>query len=327
MNSRLLPVARPGATSAPDWPQQIAAWRRLIAECARKPSRRCVHALRVATLRLQAELEFRLSATAPEELLVRAAERWNKQAKKLRRALTPAREADVYQAKLAALRDANSGPGEYKPRSGRTSLRQIGVLQSQFKKQRRDAEKDLTTELEARRPRLNRMALALEKALAQSPSESLKPTVLPAVLQIPKLLFGLTSEFPTLNKENLHAYRKRVKKLRYLVEVAAAADTDARRLAATLKGMQAAVGEWHDWQVLAQKARHTFRDKSREGGLVELLDTLAEEWLQQALAHCRRATARLADQAADAVTPRPGPAKLPVRSHARATFAGQSRYA
>jgi hypothetical protein len=57
--------------------------------------------------------------------------------------------------------------------------------------------------------------------------------------------------------------------------------------------MQAAIGEWHDWHVLAEEARREFRGRGKAGGLAQLLETLASKSLKEALGVCQRSMAHL----------------------------------
>jgi CHAD domain-containing protein len=56
-----------------------------------------------------------------------------------------------------------------------------------------------------------------------------------------------------LNAANLHEYRKRTKAARYVAELQGTSPT-ARRLAARLRGIQDVIGQWHDWELLAELA-------------------------------------------------------------------------
>jgi hypothetical protein len=65
---------------------QPNAWRALLAQCSRKPSRKRIHTLRSHTLRLRAPLEF-----AQQEQVLDSKptfKRWKQEAKNLRRAPT-----------------------------------------------------------------------------------------------------------------------------------------------------------------------------------------------------------------------------------------------
>jgi CHAD domain-containing protein len=169
--------------------------------------------------------------------------------------------------------------------SSRLYLREIGALEDLLKERRQAAAEELRSEMEDRRKRLERrsqeMAVALGPQTLRAGGSTTK-----AVIQ---RFAELAIEFKDLNGGNLHAYRKHLKKLRYLAE--ARATPQARRMAATFKKMQDAAGDWHDWQVLAKEAERVLSDK--EEGLAAVLRTMAEEALQRALDVCRRSTAQL----------------------------------
>jgi hypothetical protein len=93
-----------------EWWLQLESWRDSLDRCACKASRKRVHELRILTLRLQASLEFWLSEQPPDAQGVRAVKRWKTQGQKLRRALRPVRETDVYLERLASLRGRPSRP-------------------------------------------------------------------------------------------------------------------------------------------------------------------------------------------------------------------------
>jgi CHAD domain-containing protein len=100
----------------------------------------------------------------------------------------------------------------------------------------------------------------------------------------------VVAEFPSLDAANLHEFRKRIKKVRYLAEMVAADDHEIARQAASLKKIQTAIGEWHDWDALAKREDHA-HGKHEE--LTELLRTLAAESLEKALEVCDRLTTSL----------------------------------
>lgn len=299
MNSASHPSRRqPIAAAQPEFRQQVEAWRQLLSQCGRKPSRKGVHGLRVATLRLQAGVEHWLRSQEPDAQATRAAKRWNKQGKKLRRVLNPAREADVSLGILAGLRASTAGPPEGQPHCGRSCLRQIGELEQKLMKRRQAAAKRLTAGIGDRRKRLERMSEELEASLAERAWGCSGKELLAMIAHLPE-------EFPELNAETLHPYRKRIKGLRYLAEISAAADPLAGRQAATLKRMQAAAGRWHDWQALAQEAERAFHGSTKAEGLSKLLEARAQESLKEALGLCRRATAQLLKRAAGGVSSSP----------------------
>jgi CHAD domain-containing protein len=52
----------------------------------------------------------------------------------------------------------------------------------------------------------------------------------------------------TLNRKNLHAYRLKIKELRYVLEMAD--DRGYRDFIDKLSSVKDAIGEWHDWEEL-----------------------------------------------------------------------------
>jgi hypothetical protein len=122
--------------------------------------------LRVATLRLQAGVEFWLRNQTPDAPDARAAKRWNKKGKKLRRALNPVREADVSLAMLAGLRATMAGPPEGHPHCSRSCVRQIGELERKLTQRRQAAAKKLMAGIQDRGKRLERLSAEMVAAVA-----------------------------------------------------------------------------------------------------------------------------------------------------------------
>ena len=102
-----------------------------------------------------------------------------------------------------------------------------------------------------------------------------------------RIFAGLGGEFPDLDESNLHAYRKRLKQALYLAEISSAADPTARRLAAALRKIRDASGEWHDWHALAEEAGRILSLHGKKGSLVPVLEARAERALDKALLLCR----------------------------------------
>ena len=179
---------------------------------------------------------------------------FGKQAEKLRRALGPVREFDVWIGKLRDLRSSLIHSGDYVPRSARQEcLRGIERLEDRCKRKRRSAEKKLV----ARSRSMARVSSRRRKRLRSSLSDlcsSARSQGLPG-----SLLRGfdtVRAEFPTLDEANLHEFRKRIKMVRYLAEMHAALPIlRVGQIATQIKKLQAAIGEWHDWQALAARRR------------------------------------------------------------------------
>lgn len=299
MNSASVPTQGQSQLVQPEFRRQVEAWRHLLSQCGRKPSRKCVHILRVVTLRLQAGVDYWRCNLEPDSEAARAAKHWNKQGKKLRRALQPVREADVALGKLASLRASTAGPPEGQPHCARSCMRQIGELERRLTEERQEAAKKLMAAVQDHGKRLERASSELEAAL---PPSAATPWGC-AQKDLLEMIAGLPVEFPKLTAECLHAYRKRIKTVRYLAEICADTDgAEASWQANALKRMQTAAGEWHDWQGLAKEAGHAFRGHAKANGLARLLEARAEESLNAALAVCRRSTTQLAKRAAGTIS-------------------------
>jgi CHAD domain-containing protein len=287
----------------PKW-QQLEKWRKLLAQCARKPSRRSVHALRSLTLRLQVGLEYFLSKQAAGPAAARAFQHWCKDGKKLRKALEPVRNADVYLARLDSLRstgETSEGEKHLSPRC----IREISKLEDRLRRRRKAGFNKLMDAIDARGKRLNRFSKELEAELAPHMPSRVHSTA-PEALRI---FAELASEFPNLDAGNLHEYRKRLKQARYLVEISATADPLAKRLAAAFRRIHYTAGEWHDWQELARKAGRILSGHGKQDGLIPVLEALAAKALHRALGQCRSTAARFLKNVSNV---RPFPPRKPV---------------
>jgi CHAD domain-containing protein len=276
---------QPNKPTQPERHPHLEAWRALLDRCARKASPKRVHDLRIATLRLQAALEYRLREQTPDADGVRAVKRWMKHGKRLRRALEPVREADVYLELLGSLRDPAAGPDGRMPHRSSRCLREIEALESRLKRRRATAAEALLKEIQDHRKRLDQCSKEMEKALEPHGTGE------PAAQLAWQIFDRLAGEFPDLSGGNLHAYRKQLKTVRYLAETGA--DVEALQLAKACRKMLNAAGNWHDWLVLAKEARRRLPKRGKEGGLLAVLRTMEEEALRRALGICQRHRARL----------------------------------
>jgi CHAD domain-containing protein len=240
-------------------------------------------------LRLQTALEYRLRDLAQDAPVARASRRWIKEGKRLRRVLGPVRDVDVYLEKLESLREALAAPSGLKIQDSQRCLREIDELKSSLKHLRQSRVKKIRSEIEDHREGLRDLDLEIGGE-PRIPKSFTAESALQNFAEV-------AVKFQTLNGDNLHAYRKGLKKTRYLAEISAPADPQVQRLAATFKKMQDAIGNWHDWQELGKNAESTFSESS--GGVAPLLGEQTEKALQAALSLCRRSKARLLESGAD----------------------------
>ncbi len=267
---------------------RVAAWVDLLARCGSKPTRKRVHALRVSTLRLQAEMERDVSELPHASHQAQAMLQFGRQAEKLRQALGPAREIDVWIGKLRGLRASNVKQVEYVPRTIEECLRGVARLEDRLKRKRRTAAKKLAASIEKKSGRFVKAAEDLELAS----EESRLPDARGIGNELVADFRRASAEFPELDESNLHEFRKRIKTVRYLAELHAGSDRACARVATQMKKLQGAIGEWHDWQSLAVEARRGHHAWSQP--LAELLETISKEAFEAALKTAYGVTARMA---------------------------------
>jgi CHAD domain-containing protein len=299
------PSEKSAVLPQPKWQQQLDAWRKLLAQCARKPSRRSIHALRSLTLRLQVGLEYFLRKRAANSAAAHALQQWSKEGKKLRKALAPVRNADVHMARLKNLSKTNKGASEGEKKLNPRCIREIDKLEDRLRQQRKAGIDKLMAAFDARGKRLNRSSKELEAALTPHMPSKVHSTA-PQALRI---FTELTSELPNLDAGNLHEYRKRLKQARYLAEISATSDPMAKRLSSAFRRIHYAAGEWHDWQELARKADRILPGHDEQDGLIPVLEALAEKALRRARVQCRRTATRFLKKVGDV---RPLPPRKPV---------------
>ena len=289
---------------------RLGEWRRLVDCCGRRPTRKRVHALRVVTLRLQAELDIHLADLPRASHQAQTILEFSRQGEKLRGVLGPVREFDVWISKLQGLRAsfAESAAG-YVPQTTRECIRQIERLELRLKEKRRRLEKKLVVAIGKRKGDFAAAADEIDLSMDEPAGDA----GVDAVSVIRTRFAEVAKDFPAFDAENLHDFRKRIKMVRYLAEIHAA-DPACGRIAAQMKKLQSAIGEWHDWQALAREALRGHRVKSKD--LAELLDSVAAESLESALATCHSITARLiGERTAPAEASHVLGRKLPTRSN------------
>jgi CHAD domain-containing protein len=269
------------STIQPGLSGEFDRWRKLLARCGEKANRKRVHTLRVATLRLKAEIDFRLLGHDTAVSMSDSAKRWKKEARKLRRVLGPVRDTDVHLEVLETLRGPNVRAGE-ESQLTQACMQEIEELKERLHEERNSAEKELLAEIENRRGRLDRASTKLEDTFANHSewTDGDRSRLIRGIVA------GLAAEVAGLSGETLHAFRKQAKTARYLADVSAKRDTRITRQAALLKSMQNAVGKWHDLQTLAERAEEIL-GKGEKSELLDVLKTLAEQSFEGAIEVCR----------------------------------------
>lgn len=223
-----------------------------------------VHRLRTGTRRVEATLET-LARESGGRGLGKAAEdarqRWLRQLKKVRRAAGDVRDLDVHRDLLAE----NFVPTETS--ESMAVAREVAVatdpdefvalaaqaLDGWLKDRRAAAAADLCITLDRHAYRLLEAEQQFMAAMAQRRSSTSRAHRPAARLALEDYL-RVVDAMPLLDKENLHDFRKGAKKARYVAD-SEENDPKAKAIAKIIKAVQDAIGEWHDWEVLASEAR------------------------------------------------------------------------
>lgn len=85
-------------------------------------------------------------------------------------------------------------------------------------------------------------------------------------------------EWPPLDASNIHAFRLKVKELRYTLQLDADADP---ALIDALTDVQRRIGDWHDWQQLGEIA-HEVLEAERDAALLERIDRITRRKSERA---------------------------------------------
>lgn len=284
--------------------ERLDVWRQLVDRCGRKPTRKRVHALRVVTLRLQAELEIDLAELPRATHAAQAILRFNKLGEKLRKALGPVRELDVWIGKLEGLRGSLTQHAGYVPASAQAVTHQIERLESRVEARRSRFQKKLVAAIDKRKNKFADAARKIDGTVDVHVHES-GPGV---VAELGNRFADVVNDFPVFDEKNLHEFRKRIKMIRYRADMHAAEPACAQ-FAAQMKKISSSIGEWHDWQEMARETGQARGRKSRE--LAEMLDAIATESLESALATTQSITARLLETQSPSIPAGPASSRKP----------------
>ncbi len=225
----LLPIRFSIMSIAPQ--RSRAVFRKLeqdLVKLSSKPRAENVHRLRTGTRRLQILLrDLSPQLNGSQKKLLKLLSRLRKRAGKVR-------DLDV---QLAALRSLKI------PREPRRKTQLINELielrEEQERKLRNTADEDTVREI---RKRLKRAGKNFDPKATRDPLVVAK-----------EMLERINRQGAPLTEALLHQYRIVTKRARYAAEFAAPS-AEAGQFIATLKGIQDALGDWHDWLTLTQTA-------------------------------------------------------------------------
>ncbi len=294
-----------------------ARLRENLAKCGHDPNVDAVHDTRTGTRRLQATIEDLVRECPPDEAgeqLRTAATATMKTLKKIRREAGPVRDLDVHRKLLEKLVRRPVEPcGDKKDKKARAEPDQdtiavpdaLETLEGGLRVTglERQAD-DLDAWLEHRRSHLADglkeqapdLLVKFDKRLADLESILRAKRVRRARKKPPGVVAldafaRLASEMQVLDAGNLHDFRKGAKKARYVAELAAQGDAQAKQVGETLKKLQDEIGDWHDWLELDEEAHAALGDQATE--LIALIEGERERHFVAAMKTAAKLRGRL----------------------------------
>ncbi len=207
---------------------------RQLRKLAARPAPQAVHRFRTSGRRVEVLLE-ELGSNGNHRKLLKLLSRLRKKAGRVR-------DLDV---QIALLRN-------FKMPEGARHKRQLleALVEERTRKESKFAEAVDKNTMRDLRKRLKRAAREIQVIQEEAWPRAVR------------LLGRLDHQNAPLTEKVLHQYRLAGKRIRYLAELTDD-ESQARSLVRQLKGMQDALGEWHDWLKLTQRAENTFKSARR----------------------------------------------------------------
>ena len=97
--------------------------------------------------------------------------------------------------------------------------------------------------------------------------------------EAPQILISELSHWPSLDESNLHAFRIRIKELRYTLQLSQEPDA---KLVDQLGDVRDAIGEWHDWIEL-RKIANKVLDPGSDGEVLLRIEEIGKKKFELAL--------------------------------------------
>jgi CHAD domain-containing protein len=228
-----------------------------------------VHKLRIQARRIESIASALVPAGGHK------ARRLIKPVKQLRRAAGGVRDMDVLTSNALSLCD----------RAEKESLaRLIDYLRSTRAKNALKLLKTVDRESKLARKSLRKYSQLIKSAPQSSngvvrSSSATRPSADPLYAAAGELIAEITV-WPLITVRNIHSYRLKVKELRYVLQALPESD---RAFVDALGVVKDQIGEWHDWQQLAEVARQAIPEPEDHALLEEIRKT-ARKKLHQAKA-------------------------------------------
>ena len=217
-----------------------------------------VHRLRTTIRRMQTLVGF----TRP--ILGRKQQRALDELQALRKRAGKVRDLDIQTGLLGSIGNRSA------------SADRRALLEALKKKRSRQAERLLVALKKLERSKfLKRLEKITEKAVNDAPDNAGEP-----LEAAQKELSALAEEYSSrqvLKPARLHELRIKLKLLRYRAELAAE-NAEQKEFIDRVRSVQDAVGEWHDWEMLAESAEQLFEDRINCALLIEIRSLLAAKF-------------------------------------------------
>jgi CHAD domain-containing protein len=242
---------------------------RSLKSLPRNPLPKEVHKLRTATRRVEA------IAAALEPVEKKASRRLLKSIEPVRKAAGGVRDMDVLIANARKLARHSAGD---------SLTRLLKHLEIARQQNAEVLQRALSRRHDVARENLKQYAKIVRSAL--SPAEGGEPASKQAMQThegVHAAAMGVVRElgaWPPLTAENIHAFRLKVKQLRYVLQLSADADAG---LVDALGNVQRRVGDWHDWHQLEEIALEVLNPERDQALLARIAQTVKRKF-DQALA-------------------------------------------
>jgi CHAD domain-containing protein len=240
--------------------------RKSIKQISRDPTPDRVHKLRTRSRRLESALKaLSLDSRKNERGLIKAI-------KPIRRRAGRVRDMDV----LTQFASDSHVSGEQE-----CSVRLLEYLGSVRERQSDKLQKKVDAERANIRRRLKKSTHLLETQVPiqrnRKPNAKFQKLATEAAARSLSLE-GELRKWPNLTRANLHRFRLKVKKLRYILQMAEESNGE---FVASLGEVKDAIGEWHDWEELARIAKQVIQHPGCK--LVVQIRSTAQQKFEHAL--------------------------------------------
>lgn len=146
-----------------------------------------------------------------------------------------------------------------------------------------DSARDLSDTVAARR-KAARRSLKLYAQLVGKEFDG-KKGILTRAEPVAANLVKELSDWPKLDEENIHPFRIKVKRLRYMLQLSKDA---GGKIVDDLGQVKDLVGDWHDWQELAKVAKSVL-DPAEDGPALSKIDQIGNKKFKDALTKANEA--------------------------------------